>query len=129
MYWADQVLFSLQLPHPQVLVIDRLHAGARHHVVIDFGCVVQLTDILIPQCTDIMSLSIDVWSQWDDPDVQRIAAVSDINLCACVLKDILPPPLCRYVKVSRLLLFSLKGIKIRTFEARAFLKNDISCAK
>ena len=85
-----------------MLVIDRLHAGARHHVVLDFGCVVQLTDVLIPQCSDIMSLSVDVWTLWDDPDVQRIAVVSDINLCSCVLKDLLPPPVCRYVKASEL---------------------------
>ena len=83
-----------------MLVIDRLHAGARHHVVLDFGCVVQLTDVLIPQCSDIMSLSVDVWTVWDDPDVQRVTVVSDINLCACVLKDLLPPPVCRYVKAS-----------------------------
>lgn len=83
-----------------MLVIDRLHAGARHHVVLDFGCVVQLTDVLIPQCSDIMSLSVDIWTLWDGPDVQRIAVVSDINLCACVLKDLLPPPVCRYVKAS-----------------------------
>lgn len=85
-----------------MLVIDRLHAGARHHVILDFGCVVQLTDVLIPQCSDIMSLSVDVWTLWDDPDVQRVAVVSDINLCACVLKDLLPPPVCRYVKASEL---------------------------
>ncbi|XP_068681369.1 baculoviral IAP repeat-containing protein 6-like isoform X1 [Montipora foliosa] len=90
----------LQLPHSQMLVIDRLHAGARHHVVIDFGCVVQLTDVLIPQCADIMSLSIDVWLVQDDPDAQRLAVLSDINLSACVLKDLLPPPVCRFVKLT-----------------------------
>ena len=83
-----------------MLVIDRLHAGARHHVVLDFGCIVQLTDVLIPQCADIMSLSIDVWTVQDDPDAQRIAFLSDISLCACVLKDLLPPPVCRFVKVN-----------------------------
>ena len=94
------LFFFPQLPHSQMLVIDRLHAGARHHVVIDFGCVVQLTDVLIPQCADIMSLSIDVWLVQDDPDAQRLAVLSDINLSACVLKDLLPPPVCRFVKVS-----------------------------
>lgn len=98
-FTVHAIVFPSKLPQPQMLVIDRLHAGARHHVVLDFGCVVQLTDVLIPQCSDIMSLSIDLWSQWDDPDVQRIAVVSDINLCAFVLKDLLPPPVCRYVKV------------------------------
>ena len=91
--------FLEQLPSPQVLVIDRLHAGARHHVLLDFGCVVQLTDVLIPQCSDITSLSVDVFTHWEALDVERIAVVSDINLCAFVLKDLLPPPLCRYVKV------------------------------
>lgn len=92
---------SFQFAQPQVLVIERLHSGARHHVLLDFGCLVQLTDIIIPQCADLTSLSVDVWTDSEEVDAQRIAVVSDIGQSDCVLKDILPPPICRYAKVSQ----------------------------
>ena len=79
--------------------MERLHSGARHHVVLDFGCVVQLTDIMIPSCAELSSLSVDVWIHGEELDAQRIAVVPDIGVVNCVLKDLLPPPLCQYVKV------------------------------
>ena len=91
--------YFFQLPQAQMLVMERLHSGARHHVVLDFGCIVQLTDILIPSCAELSSLSIDVWIRGEEQDAQRIAVVPDIDLVNCVLKDLLPPPLCQYVKV------------------------------
>ncbi|XP_048586023.1 baculoviral IAP repeat-containing protein 6 isoform X2 [Nematostella vectensis] len=89
-----------QLPTQQVLIIERLHSGARHHVILDFGSVVELTDIIVPQCTDLSSLSIDVWTEGEEMDAQRIAIVSDIGSCDCVLKDLLPSPVCQYLKLT-----------------------------
>ncbi len=48
----------LQPPPPQVLVIERMHSGARRFVVLDFGKPVLLTDVIIPACGDLASLSI-----------------------------------------------------------------------
>ncbi|KAK3718781.1 hypothetical protein QZH41_014030 [Actinostola sp. cb2023] len=89
-----------QLPLPQALIIERLHSGARHHVVLDFGTAMELTDIIIPSRSDLSSLSIDVWFEGEEKDAQRIAIVSDIGSCDCVLKDLHPPPVCQFVKLT-----------------------------
>lgn len=91
--------FPSQLPLPQSLIIERLHSGARHHVILDFGSVVEITDIIIPSCSDLSSLSIDAWLEGEEKDAKRVAIVSDIGSCGCVLKDLHPPPVCQFVKV------------------------------
>lgn len=98
-FFDDFYCFISQLPQPQALIIDRLHSGARHHVVLDFGSPMELTDIIISARSDLSSLSIDVWLEGEEKDAQRIAIVPDIGSCDCVLKDLHPPPVCQFVKV------------------------------
>jgi hypothetical protein len=48
--------------HPlQHLVIERMEPCSRHSVVLDFGFVVALTDIMIPACSELASISVDYW--------------------------------------------------------------------
>ena len=74
-------------------------SGARRFVVLDFGHATLLTDVIIPACNDLASLSIDVWVQGEEIDGQRLVVSSDIGNRSLVLNDLLPPPVCRYVKV------------------------------
>ena len=67
--------------------------------MLDFGKPVLLTDVVVPGCGDLQSLSIDIWSQGEDVDGQRLVVAGDIGIRSLVLSDLCPPPLCRYLKV------------------------------
>ena len=79
-----------------------LFAGARRFVVLDFGRPILLTDVLIPACGDLASLSIDIWIHGEELDGQRLVVASDIGMRSLIMNDIMPPPVCRYLKVPEL---------------------------
>jgi baculoviral IAP repeat-containing protein 6 len=90
----------MYVPPQQAIVIDRMHSGARRFVVLDFGTPVLLTDMIIPSCSDLVSLSIDIWLQREDTDGQRLVVASDIGVRTLVVSDLQPAAVCRYLKVS-----------------------------
>lgn len=116
-------------PPAQALVIERMHAGrysiynilptgsfsmrekyfillfifppgARRFVVLDFGHPILLTDVVIPACADLASISVDIWLTGEETDGHRLVVSSDIGLRSLIMNDIMPPPICRYLKVS-----------------------------
>ncbi|XP_066259587.1 baculoviral IAP repeat-containing protein 6 isoform X2 [Euwallacea similis] len=87
-------------PPKQVIAVDRMHSGARRHVTLDFGDSVLLTDILIPACPDLMTLTIDVWLFGEEIDSVRLVSAGDIGTKNLVLNDLQPPPLCQYMKIT-----------------------------
>jgi hypothetical protein len=89
----------LVMPSQHMLVIERMHSGARRFVVLDFGNPVLLTDLMIPACSDLVSLSIDIWCHGEETDGQRLVVASDIGTKSLVMSDLQPPPVCRYLKV------------------------------
>ena len=70
-------------------------------MTLDFGKPIVLTDVVIPSCTDLASLSIDVWVQGEELDGQRFVVASDIGMRSLIMTDIMPPVVCRYLKVRR----------------------------
>lgn len=66
-----------------------------------------ISDVIIPACSDLVSLTIDIWLKGEETDGERLAVASDIGLRPLVLADLQPPPLCRYLKVSSGLYFSI----------------------
>lgn len=68
-------------------------------MTLDFGKPIVLTDVVIPSCTDLASLSIDVWVQGEELDGQRFVVASDIGVRSLIMTDIMPPVVCRYLKV------------------------------
>lgn len=90
----------MYVPPQQALVIDRMHSGARRFVVLDFGAPILLTDLIIPSCTDLVSLSIDIWLHREEVDGQRLVVASDIGRKSLVVCDLQPAPICRYLKVN-----------------------------
>jgi len=67
--------------------------------VLDFGKPVLLTDVIVPMCGDLASLSIDVWVNSEETDGRRLIVSSDIGVCSLIMNDIMPPPVCRFLKV------------------------------
>ncbi|KAJ8947753.1 hypothetical protein NQ314_008553, partial [Rhamnusium bicolor] len=65
----------LVVPPKQVIVVERMHSGARRHVTLDFGKPLLLTDILIPSCSDLVTVSIDIWLKGEDMDEKRLITV------------------------------------------------------
>ncbi|ELT93547.1 hypothetical protein CAPTEDRAFT_223860 [Capitella teleta] len=99
MYSQAHCLF--QSPPSQALVIERMHAGARRFVVLDFEHPVLLTDVVIPACADLASISVDIWVAGEEVDGQRLVLSSDIGLRSLILSDIMPPPICQFLKGQR----------------------------
>ena len=90
----------LSTPAKQMIVVDRMHSGARRQVTLDFGQPIVLTDVVIPACSDLASLTIDVWCFEEDGDCVRLAVSQDIGIKALILSDLQPPPVCRFLKIT-----------------------------
>lgn len=90
----------LSVPSKQMIVVDRMHSGARRQVTLDFGYHVLLTDIIIPACNDLASLTIDTWSFEEENDCVRLAVSQDIGVKALILSDLQPPPVCRFLRIT-----------------------------
>ena len=71
-------------------------------MILDFGKPILLTDVIIPLCSDLASLSIDVWVKGEELDGQRLVVAPDIGVRSLVMNNIMPPPVCRYLKVRHL---------------------------
>ncbi|CAH1128208.1 unnamed protein product [Ceutorhynchus assimilis] len=92
---------QLLVPPPkQVIVIERMHSSARRYVTLDFGEPVSLTDILIPSCADLVSLTIDVWYCGEELDAVRLVTALDIGTNNLIMNNLQPPPLCKYMKIT-----------------------------
>ncbi|XP_076848185.1 LOW QUALITY PROTEIN: dual E2 ubiquitin-conjugating enzyme/E3 ubiquitin-protein ligase BIRC6 [Brachyhypopomus gauderio] len=96
----SQASHFLQPPPHQSIIIERMHSGARRFVTLDFGRPVLLTDALIPTCADLASLSIDIWTLGEEVDGRRLVVATDISTHSLVLHDLLPPPVCRFMKIT-----------------------------
>ncbi|XP_067212436.1 baculoviral IAP repeat-containing protein 6 isoform X3 [Linepithema humile] len=87
-------------PPQQALVVERMHSGARRFVILDFGSPVLLTDLMIPSCNDLVSLSIDIWTKNEETDGTRLIVAGDIGSKPLIVCDLQPPPVCRYLKIT-----------------------------
>lgn len=87
-------------PPQQALIVERMHSGARRFIVLDFGSPVLLTDLMIPSCSDLVSLSIDIWTKSEEGDGIRLVVAGDIGTRPLVVNDLQPPPVCRYLKIT-----------------------------
>lgn len=87
-------------PPQQALVVERMHSGARRFVILDFGSPILLTDLMIPSCNDLVSLSIDIWIKNEETDGTRLIVAGDIGSKPLIVCDLQPPPVCRYLKVK-----------------------------
>lgn len=102
----------LTVPPKQVIVVERMHSGARRHITLDFGKPILLTDIFIPSCSDLVTLTIDIWLNGEDVDETRLVVAMDIGTRNLLLTDLQPPPLCRYMKVCLINIYNLVGISL-----------------
>uniref|UniRef100_T1IPT5 Dual E2 ubiquitin-conjugating enzyme/E3 ubiquitin-protein ligase BIRC6 n=1 Tax=Strigamia maritima TaxID=126957 RepID=T1IPT5_STRMM len=103
----------LQPPPQQVLVIERMHSGARRFVVLDFGKLIQMTDLMVPACSDLVSLSIDIWTQAEEVDGQRLVVATDIGSRSLVMCDLQPPPVCRFLKITTIGRYGMSTTRCR----------------
>lgn len=97
----QQFLFP---PPKQVVVVERMHSGARRFITLDFGKPILLTDIFIPSCSDLVTLTVDLWLKGEDIDETRLVVAMDIGSRNLLMADLQPPPLCRFMKVFKYLI-------------------------
>jgi len=79
----------------------RMHPGAHRHIVLDFGRSVCITDIFVPACFDLSSVSVESWLE-EEGDISACALtfVPDISTRSLAMCNLYPPVISRYVKVS-----------------------------
>jgi baculoviral IAP repeat-containing protein 6 len=97
----DTSLFNtiFNLNQMQNLNVERMEPVSRHFAILDFGLPIYITDILIPSCSEIASLSIDYWLNKEQKDSKRLILSTTITHHPIQLVDLQPPPLARYVKL------------------------------
>ncbi|CAH4031478.1 baculoviral IAP repeat-containing protein 6 isoform X1 [Pieris brassicae] len=100
-------------PPQQTLIVERMHSGARRYIVLDFGYAVRLTDIIIPSCSDLVTLGIDTWTVGEETDCVKLAFATDIATKHLVLADIQPPLTCRYMKITTIGRYGMSAMKCR----------------
>ena len=89
------------MPAPShILNVERMQSGARRCVILDLQGPCLLTDIIIPACSDLVSLAVDVWTKGEEEDAVRLVVATDIATKSLVLTDLQPPPLCKFIKVN-----------------------------
>ncbi|CAF1278819.1 unnamed protein product, partial [Didymodactylos carnosus] len=102
-----------QFPALYQVAVDRLHSGGRSHFVLDFGQQVTFTDILIPSCYEVGSLSLDFWSISERTDCQRLFSTNQISLNPFYLNDIQPPVIGRYIKITLIGKYNMSSSSLR----------------
>ncbi|XP_057657017.1 baculoviral IAP repeat-containing protein 6 isoform X1 [Diorhabda carinulata] len=103
----------LTIPPKQVIVVERMQSGARRHITLDFGKPVLLTDVFIPFCADLVTLTIDIWLKGEDVDETRLVVAMDIGTRNLLLTDLQPPPLCRYMKITVVGRYGMSTVRCR----------------
>uniref|UniRef100_A0A1I8B7Y4 Rap-GAP domain-containing protein n=1 Tax=Meloidogyne hapla TaxID=6305 RepID=A0A1I8B7Y4_MELHA len=97
--FSPHSLYSNQLPRIS-LCIDRMTAGAQKFVVLDFGCKVLLSDLIVPASEYMSSLRIDAWLKDEKTDSIFVASCSEIGAKSLTISDLLPPIICRFLKLT-----------------------------
>ena len=101
-FLAWLVLMNMQLMLNIVYVIflcgSLFPTGARRFAVLDFGRLILMTDIYIPSCLDLASLSVDVWNQGEEQDGRWLAVA--LTLAPKILSWMIYFPL-QFVAISR----------------------------
>ncbi|KAG5886808.1 hypothetical protein JTB14_031450 [Gonioctena quinquepunctata] len=103
----------LTVPPKQVIVVERMQSGARRHVTLDFGKPILLTDVFIPSCSDLVTVTVDIWLRGDEIDETRLVLAMDIGTRNLLLTDLQPPPLCRYMKITVVGRYGMSTIRSR----------------
>ena len=84
-----------------LLVVERMHSAAQHFAVIDFQRPISLTDVLIPPCESLSSISIYAWKERQtEKEAFHVVTSNEIGEKALVLTDVIPSIKCQYLKVS-----------------------------
>ncbi|XP_068618996.1 baculoviral IAP repeat-containing protein 6 isoform X2 [Battus philenor] len=100
-------------PPQHTLVVERMHSGARRFIVLDFGHTFRLTDVIIPSCSDLVTLGIDLWVASEETDCVKLAFATDIASKHLILTDIQPPPLCRFLKITTIGRYGMSAMKCK----------------
>ena len=91
----------LVMPKELVMHIESLKSGAAYSAVLRLPYPVALTDLSIPSTSFMSSVSVDVWPEDEGGrEVVRVAHSSEIRDKSLMLGNLMPPPVCQFIKVS-----------------------------
>ncbi|XP_026479187.1 baculoviral IAP repeat-containing protein 6-like [Ctenocephalides felis] len=107
-------------PGQQAIVIARMHSCARRFVILDFGRPVLLTDLAIPSCNELMSLTLDYWITSEDGESIRLVMASDIGTRTLVMKDLQPAPVLRFLKLTMIGRYGMTATSVKLSAGRYY---------
>ena len=77
-----------------------MHVYSVHYAVLDFRCPVYITDIMLPPCKALSSITLTSWStDQGQSDGVFIASSEEINKSALVISNLVQPLKLRFLKV------------------------------
>ena len=86
--------------------IDVLQSGQVYSAVLQFGQLVYLTDLSLSTNLSMGCVSVDVWGGGGEGEAVRVAQCTEIQEKNLMLGNLMPPPLCQFVKVCiRLMMY------------------------
>ena len=89
------------LPKELLMSIDVLQSGQVYSAILKFSEPVFLTDMSLSTNPSMGCVSVDVWEGGDEGDgAARVAQCTEIQEKNLMLGNLMPPPLCQFVKVQ-----------------------------
>uniref|UniRef100_A0A7M5TZX2 UBC core domain-containing protein n=2 Tax=Clytia hemisphaerica TaxID=252671 RepID=A0A7M5TZX2_9CNID len=88
------------IPNPCCLLVDKMHVYSVHYAIIDFKVPIYLTDLVIPPCKALSSITLTSWENDQDPEDGQVVASSEvINKHALVISNLVQPVKLRFLKI------------------------------
>lgn len=104
--YPNELTSSETIPKELVMHIDVLQSGQVYSAVLQFGQLVYLTDLSLSTNLSMGCVSVDVWGGGGEGEAVRVAQCTEIQEKNLMLGNLMPPPLCQFVKVCiRLMMY------------------------
>lgn len=107
--YPNELVRSGTFPKELVMYIDVLQSGQVYAAVLKFSQPVYLTDLSLSTNSSMGCVSVDVWGEEGEGGAVRVAQCTEIQEKSLMLGNLMPPPLCQFVKVGRCGGWEMKG--------------------
>ena len=97
----NELTNSTMTPKELVMYIDVLQSGKVYSAVLRFNHPVYLTDMCVATNSSMGCVSVDVWGEGGEGEAVRLAQSTEIQEKNLMLGNLMPPPLCQFVKVRQ----------------------------
>lgn len=97
--YSLQTNCHLNVPRMCHLVVNRLHANARRHIILNLRQWSVITDIVIPSCDKLQKIIVRVGPTNKEEEMHTIIVHSNIIVEPLLLLNIQPEIICHYIQI------------------------------